>query len=261
MESISYERECNNDDVGDDNWSSDSLDEIMYPPDEGQDLCDIVPEDQDIYDSVHEYSSPQTPLIYELHPATRSLPFSFTAKQSELSGSNATSFYNSLTSLKSYPWFHGYMTVKNAENLLKGTHTGTFLVRESLSRPGQHSISLHCDGHTVHYCIMNDIVKSKIFIIKNIVFSSLPELVSHHSRHSDGLKASLKHPCPRIDMLKHHPAEPSPICEPSAEGDEWELSRSDIHISSKIGGGQYGDVYKANYSGEPVAVKVLKVSK
>ena len=47
-----------------------------------------------------------------------------------------------------------------------------------------------------------------------------------------------------------------------SEPDEWEIDRTDIIMNQKLGGGQYGDVYKALWKryNMTVAVKTLKVS-
>ena len=48
----------------------------------------------------------------------------------------------------------------------------------------------------------------------------------------------------------------------SPEPDMWEIERTDIIMNQKLGGGQYGDVYKGVWkrANMTVAVKTLKVS-
>ena len=85
-------------------------------------------------------------------------------------------------------------------------------------------------------------------------FSTLAELVHHHSTVADGLVTTLHYPAPKCNKPTVYGV--SPI------HDKWEMERTDITMKHKLGGGQYGEVYvgvwkKYNLT---VAVKTLKVS-
>lgn len=84
-------------------------------------------------------------------------------------------------------------------------------------------------------------------------FSTLAELVHHHSTVADGLVTTLHYPAPKCNKPTVYGV--SPI------HDKWEMERTDITMKHKLGGGQYGEVYvgvwkKYNLT---VAVKTLKV--
>ena len=204
----------------------------------------------------YEYLPTEDEKVYGIpdrHGSPTTLPLPFTIEKSTNKG---TLFYDS-PNLKRNPWFHGRMARTEAEKMLGGTLSGTFLVRERESNPGEYALSLSCDGHLVHYRIKTDADKTKYYITEH--FESLQELVNHHSKSSDGLETTLRYPAPKTGV----PTLPSePAYKGTSEVDEWELSRSELHMGSKAGGGQYGDVYKAviKDSGEIVAVKVFKVS-
>ena len=156
-------------------------------------------------------------------------------------------------SLEKHSWFHGNITRAEAELSLSSGINGSFLLRESESKPGQFSISLRFDGRVFHYRIHLDSA-SKYYVTPESKFESLAELVVHHSKNPDGLTTTLHYPAP-------NPRKP-PIYSLSHEVDEWELNRSDIDMGQKLGGGQYGEVYKATIKKRniPVAVKTFRVS-
>ena len=164
------------------------------------------------------------------------------------------SYIAKVNSLEKHSWFHGNITRAEAELSLSSGINGSFLVRESESKPGQYSISLRYDGRVFHYRIHTDPQTSHYFVTPESKFENLPELVVHHSKNPDGLTTVLHYPAP-------NPRKP-PIYSLSHEVDEWEVNRSDIEMGQKLGGGQYGEVYKAvikkrNIS---VAVKTFRVS-
>lgn len=81
----------------------------------------------------------------------------------------------------------------------------------------------------------------------------LPELVKHHSKNPDGLTTILHYPAP-------NPKKP-PVYSMSYDVDEWEFDRANLDMGNKLGGGQYGEVYKAVMKGRDitVAVKTFRV--
>lgn len=163
-----------------------------------------------------------------------------------------TSYIAKVDSLEKHSWFHGNITRAEAELCLSSGINGSFLVRESESKPGQYSISLRYDGRVFHYRIHHD-SQSKCYVTPESKFDSLAKLVIHHSKNPDGLTTTLHYPAP-------NPRKP-PIYSLSHDVDEWELNRSDIEMGQKLGGGQYGEVYKAVLKKRNlhVAVKTFKV--
>ncbi len=164
-----------------------------------------------------------------------------------------TSYIAKTDSLEKHSWYHGNITRAEAELSLSSGINGSFLVRESESKPGQYSISLRYDGRVFHYRIHNEASTGRYYVTPESKFQTLSELVLHHSKSPDGLTTTLHYPAP-------NPRKP-PIYTPSHEMDEWELSRSQIEMGQKLGGGQYGEVYKAviKERNTPVAVKTFKV--
>ena len=165
------------------------------------------------------------------------------------------SYIAKVNSLEKHSWFHGNITRAEAELSLSSGINGSFLIRESESKPGQFSISLRYDGRVFHYRIHMDPQTSHYFVTPESKFENLPELVVHHSKNPDGLMAVLHNPVP-------NPRKP-PIYSMSHEVDEWEVNRADIDMGAKLGGGQYGEVYKAVIKKRniTVAVKTFRVSR
>lgn len=163
-----------------------------------------------------------------------------------------TSYIAKVDSLEKHSWFHGNITRAEAEMLLSSGINGSFLLRESESKPGQFSISLRYDGRVFHYRIHFD-SQGKCYVTPDSKFDTLAKLVLHHSKQSDGLTTTLHYPAP-------NPRKP-PIYSISHDVDQWELNRSDIDMGQKLGGGQYGEVYKAVLKKQNlhVAVKTFKV--
>ena len=165
-----------------------------------------------------------------------------------------TSYIAKVDSLEKHSWFHGNITRAEAELSLSSGINGSFLVRESESKPGQFSISLRYDGRVFHYRIHFD-PQGKCYVTPESKFDTLAKLVVHHSKNPDGLTTTLHYPAP-------NPRKP-PIYSISHDVDQWELNRSDIEMGQKLGGGQYGEVYKAvlKKQGLYVAVKTFKVGR
>ncbi|XP_078739110.1 uncharacterized protein LOC144952535 [Lampetra fluviatilis] len=162
-----------------------------------------------------------------------------------------SNYISPVNSLEKHSWYHGPVSRNAAEYLLSSGINGSFLVRESESSPGQLSISLRCEGRVYHYRI-NTASDGKVYVTSDSRFSTLAELVHHHSSVADGLITTLHYPAPKLTKPTVYGV--SPIY------DKWEMERTDITMKHKLGGGQYGEVYEGvwrKYS-LTVAVKTLK---
>ena len=53
----------------------------------------------------------------------------------------------------SFRWFHGHLSGKEAERLLEKGKNGSFLVRESQSKPGEYVLSVRTDDKVTHVMI------------------------------------------------------------------------------------------------------------
>lgn len=164
-----------------------------------------------------------------------------------------SSYIAKVDSLEKHSWFHGNITRAEAELSLSSGINGSFLLRESESKQGQYSISLRYDGRVFHYRIHSDQATNKYYVTPESKFETLAELVVHHSKNPDGLTTTLHYPAP-------NPRKPTVYG--VSQNDKWELDRSDIEMGQKLGGGQYGEVYKALVKkwNKTVAVKTFRVS-
>ena len=156
-------------------------------------------------------------------------------------------------SLENYSWFHSNITRAEAEVCLSSGINGSFLVRESESKPGMFSLSLRLDAKCSHYLVHLDST-SKYHMNHTSRFESLAELIVHHSKDRDGLPTALRYPAPNpqkpiIDSVSH-------------EVDEWELNRSEIETGQKLGEGRFTEHYKAiiKQRNTTATVKTFKVS-
>ncbi|XP_067941219.1 tyrosine-protein kinase ABL1-like isoform X3 [Watersipora subatra] len=156
-----------------------------------------------------------------------------------------------VNSLDKFSWYHGPISRNAAEYLLSSGINGSFLVRESESSPGQCSISLRFEGRVFHYRI-NDDNDGRKFVTPEHKFSTLAELVHHHSTMQDGLVTTLLYPAPKESKPTVYGVSP--------KEDKWEIERTDIQMKHRLGGGQYGDVYEAFWMkyNRTVAVKTLR---
>lgn len=156
------------------------------------------------------------------------------------------------SSFHKFDWYHGRISRNRAEYLLNSGINGSFLMRESESAPGQHSLSLRFDGRVYHYRVYFD-DNDFAYVREEAKFKTLEELVAFHTEQAGGLVTNLRYPALKVDK--------PPVYGFSPTEDEWEIPRMDIWMGQKLGGGQYGDVYKAEYKkyGVTVAVKTLKV--
>ena len=156
------------------------------------------------------------------------------------------------SSMFRFDWYHGQISRNRAEYLLNSGINGSYLMRESESLPGQHSLSLRYDGRVYHYRVFFD-DNNHVYVKDEAKFDTLEELVSYHSKNAGGLVTNLRYPALKVDKPTVYGFVP--------RADEWEISRMDIFMGQKLGGGQYGEVYKAEYKkyNVTVAVKTLKV--
>eukprot|EP00730_Choanoeca_flexa_P017932 TRINITY_DN8690_c0_g1_i1.p1 TRINITY_DN8690_c0_g1~~TRINITY_DN8690_c0_g1_i1.p1 ORF type:complete len:681 (+),score=184.58 TRINITY_DN8690_c0_g1_i1:120-2162(+) len=173
--------------------------------------------------------------------------------QSQRSGQTGyipSNYVTTLKSLEDVGWYHGKIARTTAEYLLKSGIDGSFLVRESQSQPGEHSITMKHQGKMFHYRINKS--SSGMYIAEGRYFQTLRDLVKHHGQSAEGLVSPLKHP-----VMK---SQPKPVALSKEADDKWELSREEIVLGHKLGAGQYGEVYKGTWSkyNKTVAVKTLK---
>ncbi|CAF0765416.1 unnamed protein product [Brachionus calyciflorus] len=178
------------------------------------------------------------------------------------SGWVPSSYIKQFNQLDNFAWYHGKIERVKAEYLLSSGINGSFLVRESETCQNQLSISLRYEGRVYHYRINRDDLPNGLslyYVSKDSKFSTLAELIHHHSIEPDGLTTTLLYPAAK---LKNKPQlysfSPADVLNDGA--DKWELDRCEIQMRLKLGSGQYGDVYEGIWLryNKIVAVKTLK---
>ena len=226
-----------------------------------EDLLREEEEDSDLYIVKHDYTTDEAgQLSIKKGDKLKVLQISENGDWCEVTnvkgevGWTPTSYIGMLENLKAKPWFYGNITKAEAELLLLSGINGSFLVRESESKPGQFSISLRYDGLTFHYRIHTD-AERKLFyyVTPGSKFETVSELVAHHSKEPGGLTTTLRYLAPNSSK--------PPIYSTPHEPDQWEINRLDIDIGQKLHEGQYSEVYMASLKKHKifVAVKTSKV--
>jgi len=94
-------------------------------------------------------------------------------------------------------WYHENLTRPQAEDLLRRMkRDGYFLVRkratDPLTDPDSYAISFRTLGTIKHCRIVKD---GRLFMIGNIPFESMTELIEHYQKHPLYRKTKLKYPC------------------------------------------------------------------
>nr|AAT67598.1 Src tyrosine kinase 3 [Suberites domuncula] len=156
-------------------------------------------------------------------------------------------------SVQAQEWFFGKIKRADAEKKLlqTGNQTGTYLIRESESQPGNYSLSVR-DGDSVKHYRIRKVDTGGFYIAPRCMCNSLEDLVQHYKGDSDGLCCRLTVICPKFDL-------PTTVGLSYNTKDEWEIERSSIVLKKRLGAGQFGEVWQGVWNGTtPVAVKQLK---
>ena len=126
---------------------------------------------------------------------------------------------------------------------------GSFLVRNSETKPGDFVISIRDIEKARHYKIRRLDVGG-FFVIPQENFETIPELIQYYEKQEDGFK--LKAPC---DIFQ----KPQTVGLSKEANKSWEINRKSIHLNKKLGAGQFGKVWMGLWNDTTeVAVKALK---
>ncbi|CAF2808048.1 unnamed protein product [Rotaria sp. Silwood2] len=156
-------------------------------------------------------------------------------------------------SLESEPWYFKSIRRIDAEKQLMSdvNEHGSFLIRDSETKKTDFSLSIRDSDSVKHYRIRQS-EDGRFYIARRTTFNTLPELVTHYSKMSDGLCVNLRRPCVHI-------VKPEPDGLSHSLVDKWEISRHDIKLIRRLGHGQFGDVWEGVWNDNvSVAVKTLK---
>ncbi|KAG9337472.1 hypothetical protein JZ751_028663 [Albula glossodonta] len=134
-------------------------------------------------------------------------------------------------------WFFKKLSRRDTERLLlaPGNREGSFLIRESETTKGAYSLSIRDSspeqGDVVKHYKIRALDNGGFYISPSNTFPSFQELVKYYSRTADGLCQRLTVPC--------RSATPD---RPWAK-DEWEIPRESLKMVTKLGAGQFGEVW------------------
>ena len=150
-------------------------------------------------------------------------------------------------------WFFGKVKRVDAEKqlMMSFNQTGSYLIRDSETTPGDFSLSIRDTERVRHYRIRR-LDNGGYFVTRRAVFDSIQDLVYYYQQQSDGLCSVLGQPClvsekPQTAGLSHKANE------------EWEIDRRQIRLTRKLGAGQFGEVWEGLWNATTlVAVKTLK---
>ncbi|XP_027000579.1 src-like-adapter 2 isoform X1 [Tachysurus fulvidraco] len=115
--------------------------------------------------------------------------------------SSATGFVSYIPSNYTCKVFNRWQFVglnkQKAEELLRHSHNqpGSFLIRESQTIPGAHSLSVRTENDSIKHYRIHSIENGWHYISPRLTFPSLTHLVEHYSEVADGLCCVLREPC------------------------------------------------------------------
>ncbi|XP_026089742.1 tyrosine-protein kinase SRK2-like [Carassius auratus] len=158
-----------------------------------------------------------------------------------------------IESLDAEPWYFPETKRLEAEKMLSSQENknGAFLIRNCESQQGELSLSVLDNGKVKHYKIRK-MENGGYFVSKTQTFFTLRDLVEHYSRNEDGLCVCLAEPCKKLMAPETHGLSYNTV-------DQWEIPRSSLKLSKKLGAGQFGEVFEGIWNDSTaVAVKTLK---
>ncbi|KAG2460873.1 LCK kinase, partial [Polypterus senegalus] len=150
-------------------------------------------------------------------------------------------FIVKMDTMETEPWFFRDISRLEAQRLLlaPGNAAGSFLIRESETTPGSYSLSIrdfdsNQGDHVKHYKIRN-LDSGGYYITPRISFSTLRDLVQHYTRNAEGL-------CTRLTKHCQTRMPQKPWWQ-----DEWEIPRETLKLETKLGAGQFGEVWMGRW--------------
>lgn len=148
------------------------------------------------------------------------------------------------------PWFHGKISRELAEELLQPRTDGLYMIRESTNFPGDYTLCVCFQNAVDHYRIQT--IDGKLTIDEEEFFDNLDEMLEHYKKDADGLCTHLVKP-----KIKEGGKE-FQIDASKFKAGGWEIQARDLTRTTRLGSGQFGDVFEGTYKGERVAIKTMK---
>ncbi|KAF5405532.1 hypothetical protein PHET_00826 [Paragonimus heterotremus] len=163
---------------------------------------------------------------------------------------------NRLQSVTIFPVNHeAWYQVDRAEAdrmlLQMGNSIGTYILRPSSDSVNAFAMSLRYFDSNVrlwlvkHYRVRYTIAHDCFYVFRRSAFSTLEQLLAHHTVHADGLLCKLTQPYPRV-------------YQPPVSLSHLEVNRSSFVFVHRLGRGSFGEVWQAMWNNRvPVAIKKL----
>lgn len=148
------------------------------------------------------------------------------------------------------PWFHGKISRELAEELLQPRSDGLYMIRESTNYPGDYTLCVCYKNNVDHYRIQT--INGRLTIDEEEFFDNLDALLDHYKKDADGLCTHLVKP-----KIKEGGKE-FKIDAKKFRAGGWEIQARDLTRTTRLGSGQFGDVFEGTYKGEKVAIKTMK---
>ncbi|XP_028406178.1 tyrosine-protein kinase Src42A-like [Dendronephthya gigantea] len=164
--------------------------------------------------------------------------------------------YVAVKTLEAEDWYFGKISRKETLKLLIHNDHGSFLIRESENPPNTYALSIRDTAGSPttpvrHYKIKR-LDSGGYFISKNRDFESLQNLVKFYLANPGGLCCRLGKPCKKIDV-------PQTVGISHDMADKWEIDRNALTFKSKLGAGNFGEVWEGLWNKTTkVAIKTLK---
>jgi len=175
--------------------------------------------------------------------------------RTNLEGYIPSNYVASADSLQAKDWYFGMIKRVDSEAFLKQGLPGTFLVRESETRPGTWSLSVRAENDPngnpsmKHFCIRTKSTTGEVFISNKVEFAHVSDLVAYYSQNK-GLSIKLLYVCQKNQE------------QPETFGlayDTWEVERASIKMEKQLGQGCFGEVWAGTWNGTTkVAIKTMK---
>jgi len=124
------------------------------------------------------------------------------------------------------------------------------MIRESTNFPGDYTLCVCFQGAVDHYRIQT--INGRLTIDEEEFFGNLEQMIEHYKKDSDGLCTNLKDP-----LVKKGGGEFKVDAKKFKAGG-WEIPAKDVVRSTRLGSGQFGDVFEGTFGKKKVAIKTLK---